>query len=95
MKPIVKETIEALKHWRSAFLSSTDQFNIIAPDGKIIHLEEVRDYLDGISEEGHACYASYLFKQLTNDDKQEILKAINFNVDFDEMCAIYCPDEDY
>ena len=84
MKPIVNETIEQLKHWKTAFLQS-DDWSFEHEHG----ITELTDYLEGIYHDGHKCYASYLFNQLSDKDKSEISNALDFYVDFDGMYCIY------
>jgi hypothetical protein len=84
MKNKMEKTIEYLNHWRDSFLSGTDwSFE------KNLGVTEIRDDLSGISEGGKNCYASYLFSQLSKEDKELILSKIDFIVNFDELYAVY------
>ena len=84
MKNKVEKTIEYLNHWKESFLSSTDwTFE------KNLGMTKIRDELSGISEDGKNCYASYLFSQLSKEDRELILSKIDFIVNFDELYAVY------
>lgn len=80
----VNEVVEKLNQWKSAFMGSTDWTY-----EKSLGIYEIRDYLDGISENDCDCVASELFKDLTENDKQEILKQVDFDVNFDELYSTY------
>lgn len=80
--------VETLKCWKSTFMSGTDwTFE------RSLGMCEIRDYLDGISQNGHDCYASFLFKNLSESDKHYILNQIDFDVNFKEMYATYDLEE--
>lgn len=84
MNKNVKNAIEYLKCWRESFMADSD-FSFY----KKVGIETVIDDLSGIAEDGHNCYASYLFSKLSEDDKKLINRELPFYVDFENLCAEY------
>lgn len=83
-KELCKIVIEQLDCWRNCFLDGTDwSFE------KSLGITEITDQLENISSNGHDCYASFLFNQLSENDKEYIEKELEFYVNFDELYAVY------
>lgn len=80
MKKIVEETIGTLKAWREAYFSGEE------PPNRICY-----DQLNNIRVGKHECYASYLFNQLSEEDKEEVRNNLDFDIDFDNLTATYYP----
>lgn len=78
---IIDITIDCLEHWKEQFFSNLNKDEVIQ--------SEVYDYLDGIEMNEIKCFASHLFKLLSESDKKEILKRIDFDVNFEKLYAIY------
>ena len=76
---IIKEVVDQLKDWKEAFLESVDS--------DISH--GVEDSLYNIQVGKHKCYATYLFNQLTDKDKSIVKDAIDFDVNFEGLYAVY------
>ena len=88
MSNIVKQVIEQLECWKSCFLQDGSCFDVNI-DGISIELDQLTDQIENISQDGQDCYASYLFSQLNNDNKEQILSEIDFDVNFDELYCTY------
>jgi len=79
-----KKVIDYLNNCRKAFLSSTSwEFE------KSIGMDEITDQLVNISESGQACYVSFLFESLTEQDKEAIDRELDFYVNYKELYAVY------
>lgn len=79
-----KKVIDYLNHCKNGFLSSTNwDFE------KSIGMNEVTDQLENISENGQACYVSFLFGPLTEQDKEAIDRELDFYVNYKELYAVY------
>lgn len=86
-KELCEKVIDYLTKWKDAFFNGTNwEFE------REMGIECITDSLDGISVEGHNCFASHLFKQLTDEDKAYILNNLDddfLEVNFDKLEAIY------
>lgn len=80
MKKIVRQTIDQLNDWKDSFFGDD-----LVPYSD----REYEDLLENISYDGHECYASFLFSQLTEADRKEVLRNIDFEVDFDRIVSYY------
>jgi hypothetical protein len=86
-KALCDEVIDYLTTWKEAFLNGSDwSFE------KGLGIECITDSLDGISEKGHSCFASYLFSQLNDKEKEYILNSLDddfLQVNFDKLESVY------
>lgn len=83
-KELCEIIIDQLNSWRDCFLDGSNwSFE------KSLGIVEVTDYLENIDKDEHRCYASFLFKQLSDCDKEYILRKLDFYVDFDGLYSIY------
>lgn len=90
LNSLENEVIETIKNWRSQFVQGLNK-NEIDPMNK----GEVEDLLDGISENGLNCYATHLFDQLNQDQKNKVareLANIGIYINFEELIAVYDTD---
>lgn len=83
-KELCDKVIAQLQDWKDAFLQD-DDFEW----EKSVGVTELTDQLENIMSNGHKCYASYLFNQLTESDKNYINNEFDVWVNFDELFAIY------
>jgi hypothetical protein len=84
MNDKVKTTIDYLNTWKDAFLNGTDwTFE------RNLGIFEIRDELSGISVNGQECFASYLFSQLSEKEKEYVSRNLDFYINFEELYAVY------
>jgi hypothetical protein len=70
----ITKTVEYLEGLKLGFMKNSD-FSF----QKSIGVDEVEDLLDGISQDGHDCYVSFLFSQLNEEEKEEVQRRVDFN----------------
>jgi hypothetical protein len=83
----ITKTVEYLESLKLGFMEGSD-FSF----QKSIGVDEVEDLLDGISQDGHDCYVSFLFNQLNEEEKEEVQRRVDFTIDFNGLAAYYSID---